>query len=58
VIDNCAPEDITLSRGQTIGFLEPEIDTPIPFSEQQLNDVISDISAVTVKKNKKTRTKS
>jgi len=53
VVDNCSPDDITLARGQTIGFLEPEIETPIPFNNEQLTSVLTDIAAVTIQSDKK-----
>ena len=44
VIDNPSPVDINIARGDTIGFLDQELDQPIPFDENELEKVISAVT--------------
>ena len=44
VVDNSSPEDVTIRRGDTVGFLDQELEQPIPFNADELEQVVNAIA--------------
>jgi len=43
VLDNCAPNDVTISRNDILGIMDAEPDAPIPMEDSTISAILQDI---------------
>jgi hypothetical protein len=57
VVDNCAPYDVTIARGDVLGIMDMETDDLIPLEDSTICAILQDIDKTLPKVPKRTITR-